>query len=238
MSTGRPRRRAVQRINEAYEVLSDPDRRAAYDRYRSCRGQWVGGRAIPSDFGAVRRSAISSKVSSEARPRGPSPDVAPRAVRTFRSRSISLRGSRFRRREGSRTDPAGDLRRLQRLADEGPASGTTALRDLWGTGEVRRVQQTILGQFMSPRPARPVTARACRSPIPAHVAAAGSRHPFAADHGHDSSRNRRNATLRLSGQGEAGPAAGPTGNLFVKVRDQTAPVSSLVRARHSISSSG
>ena len=91
-----------------------------------------------------------------------------------------------------------------------------------GTGEVRRVQQTILGQFMTSGP--------CPT---CHGEGVQITDPCDACKGKGRVRKYRtltvtipagiddNATLRLTGQGEDAPGKGPSGDLYVKVRVQT-----------------
>ncbi|MGI8485101.1 MAG: DnaJ C-terminal domain-containing protein [Thermomicrobiales bacterium] len=94
-----------------------------------------------------------------------------------------------------------------------PSCGTCG-----GSGEVRRVQQTILGQFMT------------ASPCPTcHGEGVMITEPCDVCKGRGRTRSYRtisvtipagvddNATLRLSNQGEDGPSGGPAGNLYVKV---------------------
>ena len=88
-----------------------------------------------------------------------------------------------------------------------------------GSGEVRRVQQTILGQFMTSGP--------CPT---CHGEGVTITDPCDACKGRGRTRKYRtidvnvpagiddNATLRLSGQGEDGPVGGGAGNLYVKVQ--------------------
>jgi molecular chaperone DnaJ len=88
-----------------------------------------------------------------------------------------------------------------------------------GTGEVRRVQQTILGQFMTATPCSTCRGEGVQITDPCPRCRGRGRTTQARTinvtipPGIDES-----ATLRLSGQGEASPQGGPTGNLYVKVR--------------------
>jgi molecular chaperone DnaJ len=88
-----------------------------------------------------------------------------------------------------------------------------------GTGEVRRVQQTILGQFMTSTPCSTCRGEGVTITDPCPTCRGRGR----------TSQSRQinvtipagideNQTLRLSGQGEAGPGGGPAGNLFVNVK--------------------
>ena len=88
-----------------------------------------------------------------------------------------------------------------------------------GSGEVRRVQQTILGQFMTAAPCSTCGGEGVQITDPCPTCRGRGR----------INRSRRvaitipagvddGATLRVPGKGEAGPNGGPTGNLFIKIR--------------------
>jgi molecular chaperone DnaJ len=93
-----------------------------------------------------------------------------------------------------------------------PSCGTCG-----GTGEVRRVQQTILGQFMTSGPCATCHGEGVTITDPCEVCKGRGRArkyrtiavtiPAGIDD---------NATLRLTGQGEDGPNGGMAGNLYVK----------------------
>ncbi len=95
-----------------------------------------------------------------------------------------------------------------------PSCGTCG-----GTGEVRRVQQTILGQFMTSGPCATCHGEGVTITDPCDVCKGRGRArkyrtiavtiPAGIDD---------NATLRLTGQGEDGPNGGMAGNLYVKTR--------------------
>ena len=88
-----------------------------------------------------------------------------------------------------------------------------------GTGEVRRVQQTILGQFMTSTPCSTCRGEGVQitDPCPRCRGRGRVSTPrtitVTMPPGIDESQ-----TLRLTGQGEAGPDGGSPGNLYVKVR--------------------
>ena len=208
-------------INEAYEVLGDADRRAAYDRFgHAANGAGNGG------FGGFGGSPFNdlfetffSGAGGGRRRTGPE-----RGQDLELSLTISFEEAVFG------VDKDVELTRLEtcdvcdgsRMRDgqTPPRCGTCG-----GTGEVRRVQQTILGQFMTSAPCgtcqgegvhvtdpcpncrgrgRIATPRTLTVTIPAGI--------------------DEQATLRLSGEGEAGPSGGVPGNLFVKVRIKPHPV--------------
>lgn len=104
-----------------------------------------------------------------------------------------------------------------------------------GSGEVRRVQQTILGQFMTSTPCSTCGGEGTMITDPCPTCRGRGR----------VSRSRtltvtipagidENGTLRLQGQGEASAHGGAAGNLYVKVR--IAPHSLFTRNHKTIQS--
>jgi molecular chaperone DnaJ len=212
-------------INEAYEALADPDRRAAYDRFGHAASGMGGGGADPfggfggSPFGDLFDSFFGGAQPSQRRRSAPS-----RGADLEVSVTLGFEEAVF----GAERDV--ELTRLETCEE----CHGTRMRDgatpprcptCGGSGEVRRVQQTILGQFMTSAPCA-----TCRGegvtitdPCPnckgrgrvTRLRSINVTIPPGID---------ENATLRLSGQGEAGPQGGPPGNLYVKVRIQPHPL--------------
>jgi molecular chaperone DnaJ len=208
-------------INEAYEVLSDPDRRAAYDRFGHA-ANGMGGMGDPFGFGAspfgdLFESFFSATTSSRRR-------SAPARGQDLQiTLELSFEEAVFgvdKDVEITRLEPCDECRGTRMRGGVEPPRCPTC----GGTGEVRRVQQTILGQFMTaticstcrgegvqvtdPCPrcrgrGRVTQTRTITVTVPAGI--------------------DESATLRLSGQGEASPQGGPPGNLYVKVRIRPHP---------------
>ena len=204
-------------INEAYEVLADADRRAAYDRFghaASGAGGMGGFDFGGSPFGDLFEGLFGAASAGSARRR-----AAPARGHDLQiTLDISFEEAVF----GATKDvEVGRLEtceacRGSRMKDGKPAPTCSTCN---GTGEVRRVQQTILGQFMTATPCSTCggDGTVVTDPCPncrgrgrvSRVRVIEVTIPAGID---------ENATLRLSGQGEAGPKGGPAGNLFVKVR--------------------
>jgi molecular chaperone DnaJ len=209
-------------VNEAYEVLSNGDRRAAYDRFGHAAAGAGAGAGDPfgfggspfsdlfeSFFGAAAGGAASSR--RAAPPRGA--DIQVSVNLTFEEAVFGTE----KEVEIDRLETC-DVCHGTRMKD-GKTPPTCAT--CGGSGEVRRVQQTILGQFMTSGP--------CPT---CHGEGVTITDPCDNCNGRGRVRKYRtisvtipagiddNATLRLSGQGEDGPNGGGAGNLYVKVRVQ------------------
>jgi molecular chaperone DnaJ len=203
-------------INEAYEVLSDPDRRAAYDRFgHAANGMGSGGDPFGfggSPFGDLFESFFGAATQSRRR-------SAP-----ARGQDLQITVDLTFEEAVFGAEKEVELTRLETCED----CHGTKMRDgaqpprcsvCGGTGEVRRVQQTILGQFMTATPCSACRGEGVQITDPCPRCRGRGRVTHARTitvtipPGIDESQ-----TLRLSGQGEASSQGGPTGNLYVKVR--------------------
>jgi molecular chaperone DnaJ len=210
---------SFKEINEAHEVLSNPERRAAYDRFghAAAGGNGMGG--DPFGFGGSPFSDIfetffggmggAASRRSAAPPRGQDIQV---------SVDIAFEEAVFGAEKQVEVDrlETCDACHGTRMNDGATPPACSACG---GSGEVRRVQQTILGQFMTsgPCPTCQGEGVTVTDPCDACKGRGRKRHyrtiAITIPPGIDD-----NATLRLSGQGEDGPAGGMAGNLYVKVR--------------------
>ncbi|MDW7982530.1 MAG: molecular chaperone DnaJ [Thermomicrobium sp.] len=207
-------------INEAYEVLSDPDKRAAYDRFGHAGVQvGVGGgpgtATDPFGFGSLFNDLFDSffgdATSAGRRRAARGADLEVTVELEFEE---ALRG----------VEKELEVERLERC----PECGGTRMRRgarpatcsvCGGTGQLRRYQQTILGAM--------ITATTC-----SHCGGTGHviSDPCPSCRGRGRSLRRRTvrldippgiedgATLRLTGEGEHGEPGAPPGNLYVHVR--------------------
>ncbi len=204
-------------VAEAYEVLSDAERRGAYDRYGHA-ANGAGG-ADPfgfsgSPFGDLFDSFFGGAASTGGRRR-----QAPARGHDLQvTVNLSFEEAVFgvdREVEVGRFETCEACRGTKMRDGQQPPRCTTCS----GTGEVRRVQQTILGQFMTSTPCSTCGGEGTMVTDPCPNCRGRGR----------VSRVRmiqvtippgidENATLRLTGQGEASAHGGAPGNLFVKVR--------------------
>ncbi len=203
-------------INEAYEVLRDPQKRAVYDRYghAGLEGQAVGPAGYPfADLGDI----FDQIFGFGTRPRSRSRPVVERG----QDRRIRLRLELAEAAFGvTRTIEVARLERCESCGGTGaePGTGSVVCRMCQGQGEIRRTQQVLFGTFVSTQ-----TCPQCQG----QGQVIGS--PCGSCHGDGRTQKRRRLEvdipagiedgmqIRLSGEGDVGPRGGPSGDLFVVV---------------------
>jgi molecular chaperone DnaJ len=205
-------------VNEAYQVLSDPQRRQAYDMFGRAGvgagtegfGNYSGFQGFGDLFDAFFGGATAGATGSRRQRQPAGADLRYDLRLTF---DEAIRGVE---KEIEFTA----LARCETCSGSGAASGTEPVTcpQCHGTGEQRQVRSTMLGQMVNvtacPRcrgqgrivetpcetcrgEGRVERRRTLRVTIPAGI-----------DDGHQ---------IRLTGEGEAGPRGGPAGNLYVVV---------------------
>lgn len=205
-------------INEAYEVLSNAEKRATYDRFGHSGPQFGG-------FGDTGGFGNFSDIFEDL--------FAGFGMRTRSSRQGPQRGADLRMDLTLTFQEAvfGCTKEIEvprqeacpRCMGTGAEPGTNPIRcpQCGGTGEVRRVQQSILGSFVNV-----TTCPRCNGE--GEVVAT----PCSQCHGQKRVIQTRKLSvevppgvddetrIRLGGQGEAGVRGGPSGNLFVVLHVQ------------------
>lgn len=208
-------------VNEAYEVLSNVERRAAYDRFgHAAAGAGAGG---GDPFGGFGGGSPFSDIfdsffgGSNGRQRAAAP---PRGADIQVGVSLSFEDAVFGAEKEVEVDrlETCDVCHGTRMKDgkTPPTCGNCG-----GSGEVRRVQQTILGQFMTSGPCSVCQGEGVTITDPCDgCRGRGRRRQYRTIEVSVPAGVDDNATLRLTGQGEDAPGGpgGVPGNLYVKIR--------------------
>ena len=199
-------------VSQAYEILSDPDRRANYDRF----GSDVGAGGNPFGAGSVQDifDMFFGGMGGHAQQRrGPQP--GPDAEISL---EISLDEAAF----GATREVTVNLpHRCTSCDGSGCAPGTSPVRceECSGTGEVRRVRNSILGQMVTSMPCSRCGAMGSRIESPCgDCRGEGRRNETTTLTVQVPAGVEDGSTMRLSERGPAGPRGGPNGRLFVHLR--------------------
>ena len=202
-------------VNEAYEVLSDPQKRQMYDQFGHEGPRMGAGGAGFENFGFGGFSDIFQTFfggQAGAARRGPQRGADLRYNLTLAFEEAVFGAEKTL--EIPRADTCPECK------GSGAEAGTQPSRcpNCNGTGEIRRVQQSIFGQFVNV-----VMCERCQGEgrvitTPCHECRGAGRVrvtktvdlkvPGGVDTG---------SQIRLSGEGEAGPHGGPSGNLYVAI---------------------
>ena len=198
-------------VNEAYEVLSDPEKRASYDRYgRVATSGWQGFEDF--GFGGLGDifDAFFGGATATARRRGPQKGADLRA-RFNLSFEEAIFGAE-KQFEMWRIENCS----LCRGVGSQPGTNPQRCPNCNGTGEVRRIQQSLFGRFV-----HTATCPSC------HGEGTTITHPCPQCKGSGREKVKRKLTvtvppgvdesyqMRLRGEGEAGIYGGSPGDVYI-----------------------
>ncbi len=199
-------------INEAYEVLSDPDKRAAYDRFGHAGAQGFGGRGFEGfdfgGFGDIFETFFGGI--GTARRAGPQ-----RGGDLRYSLTISFEDAVFgceNEVEIVRTEACSVCHGTK----SEPGSQPERCYACNGTGEVRRAQRSLFGQFINVtacsqcRGEGRIITRPCPNCKGQGKERVARKVAFKVPPGVD-----QGIQIRLSGEGDIGRNGGSPGNLYV-----------------------
>jgi molecular chaperone DnaJ len=206
-------------INEAYSVLSDPERRANYDRFGTADPQAAGfgGGAYeaggdPFGFGDLFDMFMGGAMGGRAQAPRRGGDIESEVVVDLKE---VLEGA-------ERTIRYPRIERCETCKGTGAKPGTQPVvcHTCGGRGQVQSVRRTALGQFVTSRPCETCHGRGreVRDPCP-HCRGAGLVRTQAERVVHVPAGVEEGQRLRVSGEGDAGPEGGPPGDLYVHVRE-------------------
>ncbi|HHN93505.1 MAG TPA: molecular chaperone DnaJ [Anaerolineae bacterium] len=206
-------------LNEAYEVLSDPEKRAMYDRFGSVgpsAGPGFGFRDPFDIFEEVFGRGFGFRTASRRGPRR-GQDLRYDLTLTFEEAAFGCE----KEIEVTRYEECPECR------GSGAAPGTTPVRcpKCQGSGQVRQVQHSILGTFVNI-----TTCPQCQGKGEVVTTPC----PKCGGQGQVYATRRLSVTIppgvddgtqmRLSGEGAAGSRGGPAGNLYVVLHVEPHPI--------------
>jgi molecular chaperone DnaJ len=209
---------AFKECNEAYEVLSDRDKRSVYDRYGHAGVQNTAGRGFDdmefSGFGDIFEAFFGGATGTAHQ--GPQQGTDQQV-----ELSISFEEAAFgceKTLKVSRVEHCSVCRGTGSRPGTDPVRCTTCN----GTGQIRRVQQSIFGRFTNVATCSTCRGKGTIIKESCHQCKGSGRErfernvnvriPAGVDHG---------SQVIMRGEGDSGSLGGPSGNLFITLSVKT-----------------
>jgi len=199
-------------INEAYEVLSDPEKRSAYDRFGHVGAEGFYGRGFEGfDFGGFGDifDAFFGEATTATR------QAPRRGADLHYGITITLEEAAFGYEKEINISRTENCSLCQGIGSK-PGSQPSRCPNCNGVGQVRRVQQSIFGRFTTTTtcPKCHGEGRIITEPCPRCKGTGKEKClrsilikiPGGVDDG---------SQIRLSGEGQSGTRGGPSGNLYI-----------------------
>jgi molecular chaperone DnaJ len=201
-------------VNEAYEVLSDPDKRAAYDRFGHSGAGGVFGRGFEgfdfSGFGDIFDAFFGGATTATRQTPRPGADLQHKLTITFEEAVFGC-------------EKEINITRVETCSmcqgvGSKPGSQPSRCPSCGGTGRVRRVQQSLFGRFTNVTTCSRChgEGRVITEPCPQCRGTGREKHkrsvvvgtPAGVDDG---------TQVRIRGEGDAGTRGGPSGDLYIRL---------------------
>ena len=207
-------------INEAYQVLSDQEKRTRYDRFGHAGVNGGGERGFDGfdpfgGFGDIFDTFFGGGGRTANQPRS-GEDISHRVNLTFEEAVFGC----DKDIEINRVEPCHHCSG----AGNEPGTAINTCRTCNGSGQVRRAQRSVFGQFAVTTPCSACNGNGRSIETPCSNCRA---------RGFERRRRTRTVTIpagvdngmqvRITGEGDAGSNGGPPGNLYVQVRVQEHP---------------